>query len=376
MPSCATVLKKVPEFAKLDVFRVLAERKPPIAPPAIRRGDVGDPTAKTSRQKEEVLMEQTTVATFLFYLQGVKDGQQRPRFQPQVDVPHVYMGYHIDDWFRAMAHFLYFLGRRDGTTMLDSSQGPKGHAATHVSVFPMQNTDSLVDPAVLASNLPENQVSRMQLAFSDGLLKQMRGTSTHQRRMLYSDEAFADHVYLRTATIVSAAEAKRFDRRRIRDGQGTTRDKTPFPVPPIHPLNVHLVLDHKYRNQYFDRPVAFHIEADIRLKFPNFFGQDADFTQFMATQAKMVDRLAEAAERRDPTLPPDQVRRKIEEEVELCHALLTVQLTGRPFSSDSDAEILEDACRILGWTDERIKDPGPEYHGIPFEAERLQKLYC
>lgn len=114
--------------ATSGLFEQLASVDAPMPTYTIRRGDF-DKSRCSDDEKHCHAILATTAAILLAYLKNMTvepHGSGQPRYEKLPPGEHVYGGYYIDDWLRAVVHLLYFQIRRsDEDTPLDGS-GPRG----------------------------------------------------------------------------------------------------------------------------------------------------------------------------------------------------------------------------------------------------------
>jgi len=125
-----------------DILKTLAESEHDICTFVIRKGDLGNDDTEGDNGYGVAVIE-TVVVGLLVYLKNLtntlggepEDGGDDKRYkQHPIDTKDTWGGFHIDDWFRAVAHLIYFLDRRKGKTALDAS-GPKNNKASPVFIF-------------------------------------------------------------------------------------------------------------------------------------------------------------------------------------------------------------------------------------------------
>jgi hypothetical protein len=357
------------------LFNALAREKGPLPSLIIRRGDIGDKNAKTGSELAQVAVTPTIIANLLAYLKNSTTGQGgkgQPRYQQHPEkTRHTFGGYHVDDWVRAFTHALYFLFRRRGKSQLDGSEGPRGKPGV-VLTFRGEDSSEMLSSeqhGEVAQNV--QSLLGMQLAATT---RRAKLGSTADKMRLYTDGGMMSRMHRRTIMAIRGDYAA-LDRKKLKKGQTKTRALEEDDIPPIDGLTLHSIIEQHYDEKRFERPLETRITGDITEKFPGFFADKQSFADFLATQEKLVDRLA--GEEQGPNESFEESRKRVLEEVHRCFAVKDILLRGHPFSNHpkwSEADLLVKAMKLLG----RFADPEPTAEAIadtPADKKAAEFVY-
>lgn len=155
-----------------EILTELASLPAPLPSFAIRRGDL-EPT-RSNAKEHHYWVEGTFAACLLAYLKNTRIGPHvtaAARYQQHpLGTADCHGGYHVDDWLRAAAHFVYFILRRERPTNF-MGRMPRDQKVLPIRLFKTDDAVSTTQsPDVLAqAEAIDQSIASLQQATSQDL---------------------------------------------------------------------------------------------------------------------------------------------------------------------------------------------------------------